>query len=116
MQPAEGLLNWFVSSLENLQLQLNRYIVQHGPEFLVNLFSEAVVLLFWTWVAKQLVRLLANLLERAQLDLTLSRFFVRIAHAMMVTVVVIVFSWPNPTVKSSVKDQEILGVCNSRKS
>ena len=88
MNPAE-MLTWLERSIEKLLLQIDAYIRQHGPEFLGNLLTAALVLLVGTWLAKRVSGLLASGLDRAQLDVTLSRFVVRIAHALMVTIVVI---------------------------
>lgn len=76
-----------VVHLGDFKHQIDNYLVQHAPELIGKLLAAGLILLGGRWVARRAANLLAQILEKANLDVTLSRFAVRIAHTLMVVVV-----------------------------
>ena len=76
-------------NLGGLQAQLEQFFTRYGPELAMNVLAAAVMLVVGRWGAKLAARMLDKILARAHVDETLAKFVCRLAHALILTVVVV---------------------------
>ena len=72
-----------------VRVELDQYIVQNGPELVTNVVLAILILVVGLWFAKSMGRIVSRMLLRAKVDETLSKFLSRIAHVLLVLVVVV---------------------------
>lgn len=75
--------------LTNLKAKLDRYILQTGPEVATNVIAAVVIFFVGKWFARFAERLLRQLLNRAKIDETLSKFLCRIGYMIVMCAVVL---------------------------
>jgi small conductance mechanosensitive channel len=73
--------------LTNLKAKVDRYILQTGPEVAANVVAAIVIFFIGKWVARFAERLLQQLLTRAKIDETLSKFLCRIGYMVVMCAV-----------------------------
>jgi small conductance mechanosensitive channel len=74
--------------LEQLKANAAAFFVRYAPDIARNVLFALVILVVGKWVAGQISRILEKFLRRARLDETLSKFLCRIAHSIILIVVV----------------------------
>lgn len=69
--------------------QLSHLLLEHGVQLASSLFGALLTLLIGLWLARRIARGLARGLERAAVESTLAQFLARIAHVLLVIVVLL---------------------------
>jgi len=76
-------------TLADLWNQVAKFLTEKGAAFALNFLVALLILLVGRWVAKLIRRIAMNLMQRAKVDETLSRFLGNIIYAGLLVLVII---------------------------
>jgi small conductance mechanosensitive channel len=74
------------------QTELNRYVdmaIQYGAEYGIKVIGAIAIFVIGKWVAKKLTGLIKKLMERGEIDTTLSAFIASVIDILLMVVVVL---------------------------
>ena len=75
-------------NLAELKANATAFVVQHAPEVARSVLIALAIFVVGRWVANLATRLLSRMLRRARVDETLAKFLGRLAHTLILVVVV----------------------------